>query len=596
MKKVFLFLAASAFLSGVPVLFLCSKPGPTTTTPIDTNQVIDTNHTYVAPVITVQPQPARDTVNAGASINFTVTATGSPTPAYQWYKNGTPLGLNATLNYYSISSVQISDSGTYMVMVFNIKDSVVANSKDTQIVVSVQSNSVTLTVRPAPTRPNITVQPLSQSVKAYAAGGVTFTVTVAAFPDPTYQWQKNDTNINGATLSTFSKAVVEPADTGNYRVIVTNSQGSDTSNEAALTINKGPVINTQPIAQTASVGGMVTLRVSASAAGLPITYQWYHNTASISGATDSAFTIASVKGADAGNYYVKVTSSQGSTSSNTIKLTVSRALNTAACAGNPPAGMKCVTGGTFSMGSDNPLDQYAAPAHQVSVSSFYMDSTVVTQGDYFAVMHVNPSDTNGNPSDTLGNPLWPVNNVTWFDALLYCNARSKRDNLDTFYSFTVITTTGGSCTGLTNLTLNFLNNGYRLPTEAEWEYACRAGTTTGFYWGDDAATVDQYAWYFGNSNNMPHPVATKTPNAWKLYDMSGNVWEWCHDWDTTYTSAAATDPFGPTSAPAGSARILRGGSYLPVTQKTDNLRCAFRAGNFPNQKAADDGFRCVRYP
>ncbi len=134
--------------------------------------------------------------------------------------------------------------------------------------------------------------------------------------------------------------------------------------------------------------------------------------------------------------------------------------------------------------------------------------------------------------------------------------------------------------------------GYRLLTEAEWEYACRAGKQTRFYWGDDPNNeeIDDYAWYDGNSESKTHDAGQKKPNAWGLFDMSGNVWEWCQDWYGNYSSGAQKDPKGPKS---GSSRVLRGGSW------DDNavyLRSAFRSRYAPAFSYYDIGFRVVRTP
>jgi formylglycine-generating enzyme required for sulfatase activity len=270
--------------------------------------------------------------------------------------------------------------------------------------------------------------------------------------------------------------------------------------------------------------------------------------------------------------------------------------------GNYVMGMVLIPGGTFQMGSTNAaletLDSSAEePVHSVTVSTFYMDSTLVTQASYQALMGV-------NPSYFTGNSMRPVEKVTWFDAVLYCNARSKHDGYDTVYSYTSIGfwsrgTAGNSCDSLGNLAIDYTKDGYRLPTEAEWEYACRAGTTTDYYWGQsypplttaDTTEISAHAWWHYHSTNSTQPVATKPANSFRLYDMSGNVWEWCNDWWGRYSATRQTNP---TGAARGSFRVLRGGSWGGNYYYLNYLCAAFRFYNFPVSWFSNLGFRCVR--
>jgi formylglycine-generating enzyme required for sulfatase activity len=225
-----------------------------------------------------------------------------------------------------------------------------------------------------------------------------------------------------------------------------------------------------------------------------------------------------------------------------------------------------------------------------------MDTTEVTQADYLTLMGVNPSYFTGFTGDSLR----PVEEVTWYDAVLYCNKRSKRDGRDTVYSYTSVTgTPGNGCEALDGLAIDFAKNGYRLPTEAEWEYACRAGTTTDYYWNknyppittSDSAAIYENAIWYDNAFDETAQVATQKANAWGLYDMAGNVWEWCNDnWSNSYTSGSQTDPTGPAT---GNFRVLRGGSF----EKSDYyLQSASRRDGAPFEAGGGHvaGFRCVR--
>jgi formylglycine-generating enzyme required for sulfatase activity len=256
-------------------------------------------------------------------------------------------------------------------------------------------------------------------------------------------------------------------------------------------------------------------------------------------------------------------------------------------------GMKLIPAGSFLMGVDSIyqtagiVNTFGDTIHQVTISAFYMDTTEVTQAEYRGLMGVNPSHFR----DSGNSPLRPVENVTWFDAVLYCNARSKRDLRDTVYTFTSITgTPGNGCSDLGNISINYAGKGYRLPTEAEWEYACRGGSTTNYWWGADTNGMGVRTWSTYNSNYTTHPVATKMANAYGLYDMTGNAREWCNDWYGSYAAGAAADPTGAT---LGSGRVLRGGLWY------DNLnlfRSAYRYSYVPIHgygRYGYFGFRCV---
>ena len=131
--------------------------------------------------------------------------------------------------------------------------------------------------------------------------------------------------------------------------------------------------------------------------------------------------------------------------------------------------------------------------------------------------------------------------------------------------------------------------GCRLPTEAEWEYACRADTTTECSFGDDPAPLGDYAWFHENSGGQTQPVGTKQPNGWGLHDMHGNVWEWCQDWFSNYSAGSDTDPTGPESGKRG--RVLRGGSWI---NKPRYCRSAFRDVDHPVNRGDLGGFRVAR--
>ncbi|MBL8026848.1 MAG: formylglycine-generating enzyme family protein [Fibrobacteres bacterium] len=242
--------------------------------------------------------------------------------------------------------------------------------------------------------------------------------------------------------------------------------------------------------------------------------------------------------------------------------------------------MRACPSDTFQMGSTSAYPD-EVPDHEVRVNPFYMDSTEVTQGRFFEIMGVKPSNSAYNPD-------YPVESVTWFDAVLFCNALSKRYGYDTIYSYSALEgTAGNNCTALNNLIIDTSKTGYRLPTEAEWESACRAGGQTAYYWSDDSTQSANYAVYGGGAAASQKAVATKMPNGNRLYDMAGNVWEWCNDWYGNYTAAVQNNPVGPVT---GSARVIRGGGWQ---DKVTELRSSNRGFGIPGWKSSFVGFRTV---
>ena len=226
----------------------------------------------------------------------------------------------------------------------------------------------------------------------------------------------------------------------------------------------------------------------------------------------------------------------------------SRASATYAINITPPDQMVYVSGGTFHNGTSN-----------VTVSSFYIGKYELTQAEYAAVMGTNPSFLAGNPNH-------PVEQVSWFNAIEYCNRRSIMEGLTPCYSYDTYGSNPDSWPSgwnsndenHTNISCDWTANGYRLPTEMEWMFAAKGGNQSQGYTYSGSNNIGDVAWYSGNSGSTTHAVGTKAPNELGIYDMTGNVWEWCWDIDGYYPDDAQTDPHGASS---GSFRMSRGGSW-----------------------------------
>ena len=238
---------------------------------------------------------------------------------------------------------------------------------------------------------------------------------------------------------------------------------------------------------------------------------------------------------------------------------------------NTPSNMVYVEGGTFLMGGGRYTNEN--PVHEVTVSSFYMGKYEVTQEEYQDVMGINPSFSLENNC--------PVECVSWYDAVEYCNRLSKKEGLTPCYS--------GSGD---NITCNWNANGYRLPTEAEWEYAAKGGVNKDGYRYSGSNDIDEVAWYYGNSDMDAHHVGTKKANSLGIYDMNGNMWEWC--WDRYGKYYCGESPRNnPTGDSSGNYRVLRGGSHF---SEAYDVYCTRRYAEKPDvfDDVGEFGFRVVR--
>lgn len=247
-----------------------------------------------------------------------------------------------------------------------------------------------------------------------------------------------------------------------------------------------------------------------------------------------------------------------------------------------------IKGGQFLMGSPagEPWRKKDEAQHSVTLRDFYIARYEVTQAQYREL-------TGSEPGTFKGTDL-PVENVTWFEAVQYCNALSQKERLTPAY--TINGAAGGSGGGMT-VTWDRGANGYRLPTEAEWEYAARAGTNTPFNTGENI-TPDQANYYStypyhedgprGPYRERTVPVGSFQPNAWGLYAMHGNVWEWCWDRYGAYSPEAQTDPAGPAE---GTFRVNRGGGWNDFAK---HIRSAYRAAHTPSNRTFNIGFRVAR--
>jgi formylglycine-generating enzyme required for sulfatase activity len=253
--------------------------------------------------------------------------------------------------------------------------------------------------------------------------------------------------------------------------------------------------------------------------------------------------------------------------------------------------LRRIPGGKFYMGSHD-SDQYLRnnehPQHRVMIpGNFFIGVYPVTQKQFLDLMAF-------NPSLTVENENCPVDGVSWYSAVEFCNKMSEAESLQPYYDLKAVRRRANNSLEGAEVTI-LGGDGYRLPTEAEWEYACRAGSITPWCFGDQVLDVGHYAWYYDNSSMESHPVGLRKPNSWGLFDMHGNVMEWCYDWygETYYQQCVdgAEETENPTGPAEGITKVLRGGAWQFGAEAT---RCAYRNSSVPAAMSGVIGFRVCR--
>jgi formylglycine-generating enzyme required for sulfatase activity len=486
--------------------------------------------------------------------------------------------------------------------------------KVTNLAGSINSETSTVTINRPPT---IASQPASQTIEP----GSTATLTVSATGSApfTYQWYRGNLGATSAPVGTNSPTFTTPAltVTTKYWVKTSNAFGEIQSSSVTVTVqaNTAPTIsdiaaqsitvdsNTGALAFT--IGDAQTAASSLTLSGSSSNTTLVPNANIVFGGSGASRTVTvTPASSQSGTATITVTVSDGSlTTSDTFILT---AVNAPAA----PTGFSLIPAGAFTMGDalDGDSD---APTRTVNVSAFYMAQNLVTKAQWDTVRTWAISNGYSDLAAGAGKASnHPVQTISWFQMVKWCNARSQQEGLTPVYytndAQTTVYKTGD--VNVTNLQVKWAANGYRLPTEAEWEKAARGGLSgKRFPWGDTIS--HSQANYFANSgysydlsgavNNFhptyatgssPYtsPVGSFAANGYGLYDMAGNVWQWCWDWYGTYDTGTPTDPRGVSS---GAYRVCRGGSWY---YDANYCRVADRYGSIPSNSDYSFGFRVAR--
>ena len=470
------------------------------------------------PVISTQPHGG--SYGLGGLVALTVAASVSDdgTLSYQWYSNAADSNQNGTKidGADQASYTPPTDTlGTlwYYVVVTN---TITNNSGGGSKTAARASDTAKISVKTAPA---VTAWPTSTSVTYGAELSTSNLNGGSADVAGTFSWTDGaiiPTVVNDGYSVTFT-----PEDTEDYGVI---------THTVDITVNKADPVVTWPIDLTAIYEQTLSdIALPGNGTGNPAgTFAWATSSTPLAalGRQLHSMTFTINDNYNVATYDVSIL----------VRLGVE---------------MMPIPAGTFTMGSpeDEPgRGDQGETEHTVKLTAFYMGKYQITQAQYQAVMGTNPSYFNANPASEEIQSKRPVDTVNWYNAVEFCNRLSEKEELQPVY------TING-----TTVTASWSNNGYRLPTEAQWEYACRAGTTTAYY--DELPLSNGTGWYDSNSENKTHQVGLKPANKWGLHDMAGNVHEWCWDWLGPYPSVEETDPTGPVTSSSTLRRVLRGGSW-----------------------------------
>ena len=550
------------------------------------------------------PPPASTGIEEGESVTFTVDSQGEGL-TYQWY-----LGQSGDTS----QAIQDATSQTYNTGALAADTSYWV--KVTNVAGSINSETVAVTINRPPT---IASQPTSQ----FTEPGSTATLTVSATGSApfTFQWYRGNLGATTAPVGTNSPTFTTPAlaVTTKYWVKISNAFGEIQSSSVTVTVqaNTAPTIsdiaaqsintgsNTGAIAFT--IGDAQTAASSLTLSGSSSNTTLVPNANIVFGGSGASRTVTvTPASSQSGTATLTVTVSDGSlTASDTFVLTV---VNAPAV----PTGFALIPAGVFTMGDTLDGNQNGdAPIHTVTVSAFYMAQNLVTKVQWDTVRTWAISNGYSDLASGAGKASnHPVQSITWYQMVKWCNARSQQEGLTPVYytndAQTTVYKTGD--VNVTNAQVKWAANGYRLPTEAEWEKAARGGLSgKRFPWGDTIA--HSQANYFSSSTilydvsptrgyhptyatgSFPYtsPVGSFVANGYGLYDMAGNVFQWCWDWYGTYDTGTPTDPRGVSS---GTYRVGRGGTW---GADAFDCRVADRdADGFPTSSYNEFGFRVAR--